>query len=343
MVLRKNENGRLHKVKEVLSQGSPQVGKSPKQAVWKKNKAALWYYQAKQKKYETPLFLVYSLVNRAFILDLAPGMSTVEAFTNAGFDVYLLDFGEPGYEDKDITVDDYVYDYIQTGVKKALHHSKAKDITIIGYCLGGTLAAMYAAVADEPIKNIVLMVAPMDFDYVPVFDQWVQALREGSVSYEEWIDMYGVIPAKLMEKGMRIASYPVYFSHYFSLLERVNDPSYVHKWRRFNYWTESHVPFAGAALKQLIQELVQENSLIRGSLRLRGKKAVLSNITANILVVSTTLDTLVPKAMSQSVVELVSSKDKTFKLAEGGHATLAARSRLPSFLADWLVERSAPV
>lgn len=51
---------------------------------------------------------------------MAPGNSTIENFTRNGFDVYLLDFGIPGYEDKDITASDYEVDYIQRGVQKAL-------------------------------------------------------------------------------------------------------------------------------------------------------------------------------------------------------------------------------
>ncbi|WP_233269537.1 alpha/beta fold hydrolase [Alteribacillus sp. YIM 98480] len=337
------EKKRWEGMKHVFTEPAPEVGLTPRKAIWKKNKAALWYYEAPEKKYNVPLFLVYSLVNQPFILDLAPGMSMIEAFINEGFDVYLLDFGIPGYEDKDITIDDYVYDYIQKAVKKSLRHSGADEVTVIGYCLGGTLAAMYAAIAEEPIKNLILSVAPIDFSSPPVYDEWVKQLRHGTIEYEKILDMYGTIPARFIEAGMRIASYPIYFSHYASLLQRADDKEYVEKWRRFNLWTKNHIPFSGAALKQLITDLGKDNKLMNGNLMLRQKQANLSNITANLLVVSTTFDTLVPSQMSASVIDAVSSADKTFKMVDGGHATLAANGELPDFLAEWLPQRSEPI
>ncbi|MDQ7860862.1 hypothetical protein RCO48_06780 [Peribacillus frigoritolerans] len=77
-------------------------------------------------------FLIYSLINTPLILDLSPGNSLIESFVNEGFDVYLLDFGSPGYEDGDISIEDYIVDYIQKGVQRALRHSGASEITVMG-------------------------------------------------------------------------------------------------------------------------------------------------------------------------------------------------------------------
>jgi polyhydroxyalkanoate synthase len=110
-----------------------------------------------EKKYRVPVFLVYSLVNKPVILDLGPGMSMIEAFVNDGFEVYLLDFGILGYEDGEISIDNYIVDYIQKGVQKSLRHSGAEEISIMGFCLGGTLAAMYASIANELVRHPFLL------------------------------------------------------------------------------------------------------------------------------------------------------------------------------------------
>jgi polyhydroxyalkanoate synthase len=337
---REKEEKRWKGFFSIWNSPDPDVGGTPRFPVWKKNKATLWHYPAVQKRYRVPLLLVYSLVNKSFILDLEPGSSMIGAFINSGFDVYLLDCGIPGYEDKDMTVDDYIVDYIQKGVQRALRHSGADEITVIGYCLGGTLTAMYAAMADEPIKNLILSVAPIDFSAAPVLDKWLKALREEKVNFDRIIDVYGLIPAQFIEAGMRLVTSPVYFSPYLSLLNRAYDDEYVEKWRRFNKWTRGHIPFAGATLKQLNNDIVKENKLVNGGLVIRGKSADLVNIESNLLVVSTSNDRLVPKELSLPVMDLVSSKDKTFRLAEGGHATFTTKNGLPDYLADWLPERS---
>lgn len=50
-----------------------------------------------------------------------------------GYEVYLLDWGSPGYEDKKIGLDTYIEKYLKQAVKRAIRHSGAEEITIIGY------------------------------------------------------------------------------------------------------------------------------------------------------------------------------------------------------------------
>ncbi len=57
-------------------------------------------------------------MNRPTILDLRPGNSFVEYMVRQGFDVYLLDWGVPGLEDKDLKFDDYVLEYMPRAIRK---------------------------------------------------------------------------------------------------------------------------------------------------------------------------------------------------------------------------------
>ncbi|WP_018923552.1 alpha/beta fold hydrolase [Salsuginibacillus kocurii] len=316
------------------------VGRTPKTAIWKLNKTTLWYYPAKNKKYDTPLFLIYSLVNRSYILDLKPGMSMIEAYVNEGYDVYLLDFGVPGYEDWDVTLDDYIAKYIQKAVRRSLYHSGAKEITMVGYCLGGTLAAIYAAYKNEAIKNLVLIAPPLAFDKTPIPTEWEEGFKKGKLNLDHVIDEYGTIPAKFMEFALRLAVSPVSYSSYISLLQRLDDKDKVEKWHLFNHWLKGHIPFAGQTLKQLLNELAIENKLIKNELRIHGVPIHLSTIKSNLLVISTTHDEIVPAELITPIMPLVSSQDKTYKQIKGGHVTLAMKGKLPDFLNQWLSERS---
>jgi polyhydroxyalkanoate synthase subunit PhaC len=315
-------------------------GVTPRQAVWKKNKAVLWHYPAASRKYNTPLFLVYSLINQPFILDLYPGSSMIEAFSKNGYDVYLLDFGILGYEDKDMTLDDYIVGYIQKGVKRALMHSQAENISVIGYCLGGTLAAIYAALATEPIKNLILFSPPLDFENSPVFHNWHKAVKSGELNIDELFDLYGTIPANVMETVLRLITSPISYTPYLSLIGRTKDQRFLEKWHRLNQWIKGHVPFSGAALNQLANNLLKDNQLIHNQLVIGGEKIDLGNIHANMLVVSASEDQLVPEAMILPVLGKVSSKDLTYKAIKAGHISLAIKGKLPEFLQQWLHERS---
>ncbi|MDZ5472096.1 alpha/beta fold hydrolase [Bacillus sp. 31A1R] len=321
----------------------PPSATTPRKSIWKKNKTTLWYYPAKKKKFQTPLFLVYSLVNQPFILDLSPNISLIEAFVDEGYDVYLIDFGIPRYEDKDITLDNYIVGFIKKGVQKALTHSKAKDITVMGFCLGGTLAAIYTAIATEPIKNLILTVTPIDFSTVPAYDKWALALRNEKIDFDEFIDTIGLIPANFIEAGVRLVTAPVYFSHYLSLLNRGYEKHYVDKWILFNKWTSGHIPFPGATLKQLVNDLGKHNKLVTGELKINNQTVDLRNIKSNLLVVASDFDQLVPKEQTYPIVELASSEDKKYELLPSGHTGLTAKKGLPIYLKEWLPSRSNPI
>src|SRR5213595_448733 len=74
------------------------IGQTPKQAVWKLNKATLYRYtpvKPAEERHRTPLLLIFALMNKSSILDLRPGNSFVEYMVNQGYDLYLLDWGIP--------------------------------------------------------------------------------------------------------------------------------------------------------------------------------------------------------------------------------------------------------
>ncbi|MDQ0232724.1 alpha/beta fold hydrolase [Metabacillus malikii] len=318
----------------------PQVGLTPKQAIWQKNKATLWYYPTPNKRFHTPIYIIYSFVNKPTLLDLGPNMSLIESFGKEGYDVYLIDFGIPGYEDKDMKLDDYISSYVQPGAKRALHHSNADGLTIIGFCLGGTLATIYTAIADEPIKNLILLATPIDFSTIPFLENWAQAIKDGTFDVAEMIDVVGLVPASAMGVGMRIITSPLYYSPQAALLQKSYDDTHVDRWRRLNMWSEEHIPLPGATLKQLIYEIGMENKLIKNKLVINNKRVSLKNIKANLYALSTTYDRLVPPEQLKPIMSKVSSRDKKFLEVDGGHANLALRGEIPDYFAEWLNPRS---
>ncbi|MGZ4159205.1 MAG: alpha/beta fold hydrolase [Neobacillus sp.] len=334
------EMNRWKHVFQVLSEPEPKIGDTPRNEVWRKNKSVLWHYPAKQKKYEIPLFFVYSLFNKPYILDIAPKASVIEGLTDMGYEVYLLDWGSPGYEDKKIGLDTYIEKYLKSAVKRAIRHSGAEEITLIGYCLGGTIASIYASIAEEPIKNLIVATVPIDFQPFIGPDKWAEGLRNGDFNFEHFIDVYGVVPPQLVEGMFRAIGAPIYFTNYTTLFSRAHDHRYVDKWRRMNKWTLDQVPFAGEAYRQLANDLFKENKLVKGELMIGNKKADLKNIKANLFVVSGSRDNLILEEQSKPIMDLASSKDKTYITVEAGHVGLALTGVFAGIVDKWVSSRS---
>jgi len=337
------EMQRWANVINVLSEPEPEVGHTPRNEIWRKNKSVLWHYPAKQKKYEIPLFFVYSLFNKPYILDIAPKASVIEGLTNMGYEVYLLDWGSPGYEDKKIGIDTYIEKYLRTAVKRVIRHSGAEEITLIGYCLGGTIASIYASIAEEPIKNLIVATVPIDFQPFMGPDKWAEGFRAGDIKFERFIDTYGIIPPKLVEGMFRAIGAPIYFTNYTNLLHRAHDSKYVDKWRRMNKWTLDQVPFAGEAYRQLARDLFKENKLVKGEMMVGNKVVDLKNIKANLFVVSGSRDNLILEEQSKPIMDLASSKDKTYITVEAGHVSLALTGLFAKIVHQWASSRSNPL
>ena len=153
------------------------VGATPRDVVWRRDRAELWRYRsATPIRYQPPVVIVHSLVSRSYILDLRPGSSAVEFLLGRGHDVYMLDWGVADERDADNTLATYVDEYLPRAVAAVRRQSEADEVTLAGYCLGGTFASLYSAGPDAPVRNLILMASPVDYSAMGAM---IAAVREG--------------------------------------------------------------------------------------------------------------------------------------------------------------------
>jgi polyhydroxyalkanoate synthase len=324
------------------------VGTTPKEVIWQLNKAKLYRYlptRPLDERFPVPLLLVYALINKPFIFDLAPGRSFVEYLVDEGFDVYLLDWGTPGPEDRNLGFDDYITQYLFRAVRKLRRVSGAEEISMLGYCLGATLATVYAALyPDAPIRNLILLTAPLDFSNPPEGSMAVW-LSEGRLDVDKLVDTLGNVPGELIRLWAKMLK-PVenFMGSYINLLKMLEDRTAVRGWQAINRWVEDVIPFSGEAFRQFVKVYLRGNRLISGEHVIDGRPVRLSNIRAALLNIVAQYDHLVAQSQSEGILELVSSKDKTMKLIPSTHvgimASSSARYKLWPELVDWLSKRS---
>ena len=143
--------------------------------------------------------IVHSLVSRSYILDLRPGNSMVEYLTGAGLDVFMLDWGVPDELDADNDLERYVDWYLPRALAVARRVSGHDEVTLAGYCLGGVIAALYAAGhEDARVRNLILMATPVDFTEMGAM---VALLRDGRLNPDEMVDETGNVPADALYSG----------------------------------------------------------------------------------------------------------------------------------------------
>jgi len=138
---------------------------TPHDVVYTEDKVRLLHYKPlTTKQSKIPLVIAYALINRYHILDIHPKKSWVRNLLEQGIDVYMVDWGTPSKMDKYLDFDDYVNDYLDNCVEFVKDESSVDQISLQGYCTGGTLATAYCSLHPEKVKNFVAT--------APVIDGW---------------------------------------------------------------------------------------------------------------------------------------------------------------------------
>ena len=127
----------------------------------------LQYAPTTAEVYKRPLLIVPPWINKFYILDLNPQKSFIRWAVAQGLTVFVISWVNPDirHADKDF------YAYMTEGIFAALDQIHAiteeRQVTAIGYCVGGTLTsaslAYMAAKKDDRIASATLFTTQVDF------------------------------------------------------------------------------------------------------------------------------------------------------------------------------------
>jgi polyhydroxyalkanoate synthase len=324
------------------------VAQTPKTVVWALNKARLYRYVPVvpvERRHKVPLLLVFAIMNRPHVLDLRPGHSFVEYMLRHGHDVYLLDWGAPGPEDRNLTFDDYTLEYLPRAIRKMKSVSGSDSFNMLGWCLGALISTMYAALRPgDGLKSLVLLTAPLDFTDKTAggFIRWTST---PAFDPDKIVDAFGNVPGEMIDYGAK-ALKPVenFVRNYVNLWDNLDNPKVVEAWHAMNTWVRDIIPMAGGAYRQLITAFYKENRLMAGTLALRGERVDLSRLTAPVLNVIAEADHITPPCQSEGVMDKIGSTDKEVFRVKGGHIGIMAGSGAEKttwpHIEQWLATRA---
>jgi polyhydroxyalkanoate synthase len=321
------------------------VGATPREVVWTHRGITLYRYRSSERSHAVPLLLVFALINRPEIFDLRPGGSLIEFLLGEGFDVFLVDWGVPGDEDAEMGLEDYVCDELHWAVRETLRASGAAELSLVGWCIGATLCAMYCGLERDQhtqVRNLVLLTMPID-GRGSRYATWV---GDEDFDVERIAEAWRVIPGPAVDFANKLLK-PVsnFWTTYRRLAEGIASGTFSREsYQPMAKWVADNPPFPGRAWAQWIRLMYRDNALARGRVRLRDRRVDLARIDQNLLVVTAAADHIAPRAGTMPIFDLVSSEDVTHFDRPGGHIGLiagsAAAKEIWPDLAAWLTERS---
>jgi len=337
--------GKLEKVDEAnRTVADVEVGGTPSEVVHEENKLELLHYEPRtDEQFDVPVLFVYALFNKPFILDLQPDRSVIRTFLDHGFDVYMIDWNEPSLMDHALTFEDYVDRYIDDCVNVIRERSGQDAIDFFGYCMGGTMSLLYAALYPERVRNLGLMAASVCLKgRDSVLDQWI---GDDFFDLEVLTDTFGNAPAEFLDAGFSMRD-PVQnnLTKYIRFFDGIEDEEFVENFARMERWIDESIDVPGRMFVDFVDAVYHEQKLYDNEMYVGGRHADVENLTMPIAQVVGTYDHVVPPEAPKAFNEVLPSDDVTVFQADTGHMGLAVSGRTYAELwpevCEWYEERS---
>jgi polyhydroxyalkanoate synthase len=332
---------RLEKARDIFHGTlATEIGTTPFEAVYQEDRVRLKYYRPEAARFKTPLLLVHGLFNRETLLDLQPGRSMVQNLLKEGVEVYLVEWGSPRRRDQFLTLDDHINGYLDNLVEFIRGRHGVDKVNLMGVCLGGTFAVIYAALHPEKIRNLITTATPTHFHTDKgLLHIWLQ-----EIDVDRLVDAFGNLPGNLVNAAFLLLNPPrLLLDKYLGFLENMDSKDFVENFIRMEKWIFDSPDVPGETLRQVIKDLYQGNRLVQGKMKVGERRVDLKQLTMPLMNVYGQYDHLVPPEACEILAKKVGSRDTENICLETGHVGIYVSSRfqketIPT-IAAWLLAR----
>ena len=301
-----------------------------------------------------PLVLIPPLAASSVIFDLLPQRSLVRYMLARGYDVYLIDWGEPERDHSHLGIKDYTGEMLPEALAQVRASSGQQDVSLMGWCMGGLFALIYAGLSgDEHIRNIVTVASPVDSRQGGIAGSLMTALNGPARLVRQYTNFrvhnidprYLQVPGWVNALAFKLTNPVGSLVTYWDLLTRLWDREFVEAHTTTSTFLNNMLNYPGGIIQDFFVKVGVNNDLSHGRIRIGDQEADFERIRCNLLVFAGEADSIVRPAAAHRVMDLVRSEDKEFVVAPGGHMGVFGGAKAPEHVwrlaADWLGPRSA--
>ena len=214
----------------------------------------------------TPLLIVYAFINRHYILDLLPEVSVVRSLLRQGFDIFATYWGAPSAYDKDLTIGHFVNSYMDRSVNLIREITKSEKVSLFGYCWGGNLVLIYAALHPEKVKNVITIATPGDSS----LDDTLLSVWTKGMDVDTLLNAFGNVPSTLLNEAFALRN-PVEYSHkYPHFFEQPHGLESIMEFLATETWLYNSPPVIGEIYREFVKYCYQQNLFIRNKMMVDG-------------------------------------------------------------------------
>lgn len=257
------------------------------------------------------------------VVDFSPVQSQLDVIAAAGLTrVYALEWRPATTATRDVSITEYLQ-VIDRSIRRM-----GGRANLVGNCQGGWLAAIYAALYPERVHTLTLAGAPIDFhagESVIASSTRVMTGAMGLAPYKALVALGGGnMPGRAVLTNFIAIQPQSELSRQLQLLENIDDPGHVERYRVFEDWFKHTQDIPGAFYLWLVEHLFRRNELITGDLMVNGRRVDLRAITCPLFLLAGSTDHITPPPQLFAAADAVGTPraDITMRTAQGGHLGL---------------------
>ncbi|MBX7221305.1 MAG: alpha/beta fold hydrolase [Blastocatellia bacterium] len=284
-----------------------------------------------------PLVIVTSLVNRWYLLDLAPGRSLVEFLTQNGIEVFVVDWGEIDETDSQITFDTLVLSYLPQVLHEVCARTKRQQVDLLGYSMGGVLSLICSALNPALVRRLALFATPVDFSQAGFVSEW---LHPEQLDIDDFIATLGNMPSEFVLASFRGMKPVSNATLPWNLWLNADSAENLKVLLALECWFNDSVDIPGTFYRQFVASTYQKNQLFQNRLKIGSRRVRLDSITCPVLNVIGEKDQVVPFAAAAALAQHIPADAYHQALFPYGHLSLSvsggAKNQVWPQLLQWL-------
>jgi len=282
-----------------------------------------------------PVFVVPSLVNRYYVLDLSARCSLIRHMAGAGLRPLVVDWDRPGETERDFTLTDYIAGRLEAAFDAAAT-ATGGPLAIMGYCMGGNLALALALRRQDTVSRLALLATPWDFHADNPAE--AQALAAGMTPFFPLVDGLGEMPVDLLQV-LFSALDPYLAVKKFLTFGRLDPGSAkAAHFVALEDWLNDGVPLAAAVAHECLTGWYGNNGPAAGGWQIAGAPVRPQDLDRPALAIIPAQDRIVPPASATALADAIPGCERMTPAL--GHIGMVVGGSAPKVvwapLVDWL-------